>query len=280
MNAPLTPLTGQHAFVGQTASVTMREILEDLLEKEPLEPTEAARQAMRPRLRRRFYEQVTVVEGEGGFGLALDGRPVKTPARRALAAPTRPLAEALAEEWRAQREHIDPATMPLTRLANSIIDGVADTPEGVAAEVEKYLASDLIFYRAEAPQGLVSRQEAAWDPLIAWASDTLGAQFRTGAGVVHLPQPEIALAAARAAIPRDIWRLGAAHSITTLTGSALIALALLGGRLSVADAWAAGHVDEDWNMAQWGRDEIALERRAYREAEMQAAARVVELLRA
>jgi chaperone required for assembly of F1-ATPase len=279
MNELPTPLTGQHAF-GQTASVTMREILEDLLEKEPLEPTEAARQAMRPRLRRRFYEQVTVVEGEGGFGLALDGRPVKTPARRALAAPTRPLAEALAEEWRAQREHIDPATMPLTRLANSIIDGVADTPEGVAAEVEKYLASDLIFYRAEAPQGLVSRQEAAWDPLIAWASDALGAQFRTGAGVVHLPQPEIALAAARAAIPRDIWRLGAAHSITTLTGSALIALALLGGRLSVADAWAAAHVDEDWNMAQWGRDEIALERRAYREAEMQAAARVVELLRA
>jgi len=256
----------------------MREILEDLLEKEPLEPTEAARQAMRPRLRRRFYEQVTVVEGEGGFGLALDGRPVKTPARRALAAPTRPLAEALAEEWRAQREHVDPATMPLTRLANSIIDGVADTPEGVAAEVEKYLASDLIFYRAEAPQGLVSRQEAAWDPLMAWASDTLGAQFRTGAGVVHLPQPEIALAAARAAIPRDIWRLGAAHSITTLTGSALIALALLGGRLSVADAWAAAHVDEDWNMAQWGRDEIALERRAYREAEMQAAARVLDLL--
>jgi chaperone required for assembly of F1-ATPase len=257
----------------------MREILEDLLEKEPLEPTEAARQGMRPRLRRRFYEQVTVVEGEGGFGLALDGRPVKTPARRALAAPTRPLAEALAEEWRAQREHIDPSTMPLTRLANSIIDGVADAPEAVAAEVEKYLASDLIFYRAEAPQGLVRRQEAAWDPLMAWASDTFGAQFCSGAGVVHLPQPEIALAAARAAIPRDIWRLGATHSITTLTGSALIALALLAGRLSVADAWTAAHVDEDWNMAQWGRDEIALERRAYREAEMQAAARVVALLR-
>jgi len=278
MNGPVTPLTDSTPL-GQTASITMREIFEGLLEKEPLEPTEAARQAMRPRLRRRFYEQVTVVEGEGGFGLALDGRPVNTPARRALAAPTWPLAEALAEEWRAQREHIDPSTMPLTRLANSIIDGVADAPEAVAAEVEKYLASDLIFYRAEAPQGLVNRQEAAWDPLMAWASNAFGAPFCSGAGVVHLPQPEIALAAARAAIPRDIWRLGATHSITTLTGSALIALALLAGRFSVADAWTAAHVDEDWNMAQWGRDEIALERRAYREAEMQAAARVVELLR-
>ena len=257
----------------------MREILADLLEKEPLDPNEAARQAMRPRLRRRFYEQVTVVEGEGSFGLALDGRPVKTPARRALAAPTQSLAAALAEEWRAQREHIDPSTMPLTRLANSIIDGVADTPDAVAAEIEKYLASDLIFYRAEAPQGLVSHQQAAWDPLLAWASETLGAQFHSGAGVVHLPQPDNALAAARGAIPRDIWRLGATHSITTLTGSALIALALLAGRLSVVEAWTAAHVDEDWNMAQWGRDEIALERRAYREAEMQAAARVVELLR-
>ena len=263
----------------------MREIFEDILEKEPLDPNEAARQAMRPRLRRRFYEQVTVVEGHGGFAVVLDGRPVKTPARRALAAPIPALAEALAEEWRAQREQIDPSTMPLTRLANSIINGVAEKPDEVAAEVEKYLASDLIFYRADAPEGLVSRQEAAWDPLIAWARDTLGAQFRSGAGVVHLAQPDTALAAARAAIPRstgdmrDTWRLGATHSITTLTGSALIALALLTGRLSVAEAWTAAHVDEDWNMAQWGRDALALERRAYREAEMQAAATVVGLLR-
>jgi len=264
----------------------MREILKDITEKGPPDPSEAARQAMRPRLRRRFYEQVTVVEEEGGgFGLALDGRPVKTPAARALAAPISSLAEAMAEEWRAQRENIDPSTMPLTRLANSIIDGVADAADAVAAEVEKYLASDLLFYRVEGPQGLTTRQQEAWDPLIAWASASLGAKFRTGAGVVYLPQPDDALAAARAAIPRptgdarDLWQLGATHSITTLTGSALIALALLLDRLSVAEAWAAAHVDEDWNMAQWGRDELALERRAYREAEMQAAGRVVELLR-
>jgi chaperone required for assembly of F1-ATPase len=263
----------------------MREILEDIREQQPLDPTEAARRGMRPRLRRRFYEQVTVSEGEGGFGLVVDGRPVRTPAQRALAAPTVTLGEMLAEEWRAQREHIDPSSMPLTKLANSIIDGVADAAPEVAAEVEKYLASDLVFYRAETPQGLVRSQEVAWDPLLTWARDALGADFRTGAGVVHLPQQPDALAAAAAIIPRnnggasDIWRLGATHSVTTLTGSALIALALLAGQLSVAEAWAAAHVDEDWNMAHWGRDELALERRAYREAEMQAAGRVLELLR-
>ena len=234
-------------------------------------------------MRRRFYNQVTVSEGEGGFALELDDRPVRTPAQRPLAAPTAALAEVLAEEWRAQREQIDPASMPLTRLANSIIDGIADAAPEVAAEIEEYLASDLIFYRAETPQALVRSQEAAWDPLIAWARDALGAEFRTGAGVVHLPQPQEALTAAAAIIPRnnasDLWRLCATHSVTTLTGSALIALALLSGQLSVADAWAAAHVDEDWNMAQWGRDELALERRAYREAEMQAAGRVLELLR-
>src|SRR5262245_16736741 len=155
----------------------MRDIFDELFRNEPLDPTEAARRGMRPQLRRRFYEQVTLTEGEGGFGLALDGRPVRTPARRALAAPSRGLAEALAEEWRAQSEYIDPTAMPLTRLANSIIDGVADAPDKVAADVGKYLASDLVFYRASSPPGLVARQQAAWDPLMAWAREVLGASF-------------------------------------------------------------------------------------------------------
>src|SRR5262249_48566774 len=170
--------------------MSMREILEDIREHQPLDPNEAARRGMRPRLRRRFYNQVTLSEGEGGFALMLDGRPVRTPAQRALAAPSAPLAEVLAEEWRAQRELVDPASMPLTRLANSIIDGVAGAASDVAAEVEKYLASDLVFYRAESPQGLVRSQELAWDPLITWAREALRAEFRTGAGVVHLPQPQ------------------------------------------------------------------------------------------
>jgi chaperone required for assembly of F1-ATPase len=200
---------------------------------------------------------------------------VKTPARRTLAAPTEALAQAIAAEWEAQHDVIDPARMPLTRLANSIIDGVVDAPAPVKAEVEKYLGSDLVFYRASGPAGLVAAQSKAWDPVVAWARDTLGARFMLGEGIAFVAQPVEALAAAGAAIPADPWRLGAVHTITTLTGSALIALALARGALSVEQAWTAAHVDEDWNMDFWGRDEIALERRAFRFAEMQAAAKVL-----
>jgi chaperone required for assembly of F1-ATPase len=263
----------------------MREIFDDIFSQQPLDPVEAARGAMRPRQRRRFYKEVQVVEDGGDFALALDGRSVKTPARRILAAPERSLAEGVAGEWSAQTDTIDPATMPLTRLANSIIDAVADTPEVVAAEAAKYLASDLLFYRAEYPDALVARQARAWDPLLGWASEALGARFVLGAGLVHVAQPEEALAAGRAAIPRrggdtkDAWCLGALHSITTLTGSALIALAVLRGRLSAEEAWASANVDEDWNLEAWGRDEETLERRAYRLAELRAAAQVLEALR-
>ena len=256
----------------------MRDLFEEIFANQPLDPTEAARRGMRPHLRRRFYARAEVAEGEDGFAVLLDGRPVKTPARRTLAAPTRALAEALAAEWEAQRDVVDPAKMPLTRLANSIIDGVADTPAAVAAEAEKYLASDLVCYRAEGPDGLVARQAGAWDPVIAWAREALGARFVVGEGMVFVVQPEAALAAGRAALPRDPWRLGAFHVVTTLTGSALIALAVLNGRLGVEDAWRAAHIDEDWNMDFWGRDELALERRAARYAEMGAACLVLRTL--
>jgi chaperone required for assembly of F1-ATPase len=253
----------------------MRDLFEEIFINQPLDPTESARRSMRPQLRRRFYERAEVVESGGAFGVVLDGRPVKTPARRLLAAPTRALAAALAAEWEAQRDVVDPAKMPLTRLANSIIDGVADAPAAVAADAEKYLASDLVCYRAEAPERLVARQAGAWDPVLAWAHETLGARFVLARGMTYVAQPEAALAAGRAALPRDPWRLGAFHAVTTLTGSALLALAMLYGRLTAEEAWQAAHVDEDWNMDLWGRDELALERRAARFAEMQAAAIVL-----
>jgi chaperone required for assembly of F1-ATPase len=235
---------------------------------------------MRSQLRRRFYARVDIAAHVDGFGLALDDRPVRTPARRILAVPTRGLAQALAAEWEAQREVVDPAKMPLTRLANSIIDGVAQSAAPVAAEVEKYLASDLVFYRAERPDRLVARQAQAWDPVLAWARDALGAEFVPVQGMVFVAQPAAAVRSACAAIPRDAWQLGAVHAITTLTGSALIALAFAGGALSVAQAWAAAHVDEDWNMEFWGQDQLALDRRAARFAEMQAAATVLRLAQA
>ena len=136
-----------------------------------------------------------------------------------------------------------------------------------------------MFYRAATPQKLRERQAKEWDPVLAWARDALGADFKLGEGIVHVAQPEAALKAAAAAIPADPWRLGAVHVVTTLTGSALIALALLRGRLTAEAAWQAAHVDEDWNMEQWGRDELALERRAFRFAELQAAATILKASR-
>jgi chaperone required for assembly of F1-ATPase len=227
-------------------------------------------------LRRRFYQQADVEEADGEFRVVLDGRPVKTPARRTLATPKRALAHALAAEWNAQRDVIDPAKMPLTRLANTIIDGVVEAPSAVAAEVERYLACDLMFYRAPGPAGLVTRQAKAWDPVLAWVRETLGADFVLTQGIAFVAQPAQSLAAASCAIPTDPWRLGAVHAVTTLTGSALLAIALARGGLSVDAAWAAAHVDEDWNMELWGRDQLALEHRAARFAEMQAAATVLD----
>jgi chaperone required for assembly of F1-ATPase len=148
----------------------------------------------------------------------------------------------------------------------------------VAREVERYLACDLVFYRAGGPAGLVMRQAMAWDPVLAWAREAIGARFLLSEGIVFVTQPAQALAAASSAIPKHPWRLGAVHTITTLTGSALIAIALAHGVLSVDAAWAAAHVDEDWNMQFWGRDELALEHRAARFSEMQAAAAVLELI--
>ena len=233
---------------------------------------EAARRGARPVLRRRFYQNAAISETPSGHFVQLDGKPVHTPARRLLAAPTPALARALAAEWNAQTDVVDPAKMPLTRLANSIIDGVAQTPQPVTDEIKKYLASDLLFYRAGAPQGLVERQARHWDPILQWAAEALGAKFYLGEGVVHVAQPEAALTAARAAVPDDPWRLGATHVITTLTGSALIPLAMACAQLSAEAAWHAAHVDEDWNMEQWGRDEMAMQRRDFRHAEFQAAA--------
>jgi chaperone required for assembly of F1-ATPase len=255
----------------------MRDVFEEIFALEsldPVDPRELARRNMRA-LKRRFYETAAVREDADGFAVLLDERPVKTPARRGLVAPCRPLAEAIAEEWQGQKEFVDPAGMPMTRLANTIIDGVAAAPEEVAAEIVKYLGSDLVCYRASTPQGLVERQVRHWDPVLAWAKSVLGAEFLTAGGIAFRPQPDEAIARAGAAIPRNPWRLGAVHAATTLTGSALIALALAAAELGLDAAWTAAHVDEDWNMDFWGRDDLAMKRREYRFAEMAAAARIL-----
>jgi chaperone required for assembly of F1-ATPase len=159
-----------------------------------------------------------------------------------------------------------------------VIDAVAAAPDAVAAEIENYLGSDLVCYRAEGPAGLTEQQTRAWDPVLVFAREALGARFVQVEGVIFSAQPREAVEAARAAIPTDAWKLGAISSITTLTGSALLALAVAQGALAAEAAWAAAHVDEDWQMTQWGRDEVALARRDFRYAEMRAAAAVLELV--
>ena len=256
----------------------MRDILTDIFQNQPLDPTEAARRGARAVLRKRFYRSAMVEEAGGGFALLLDGKPVKTPARHALAAPTRALAEAIAAEWAAQETVIDPARMPRTRLANAVIDAVAKQAQPVAEEIAKYLGSDLLCYRADAPAGLVEQQAQHWDPVLAWAHEALGARFQLAQGVMHVTQPREAIAAAGAAIPTEPWQLGAVASVTMLTGSALLALALARGSIDAEAVWAAAHVDEDWQMSQWGGDELALERRAFHFTDLQAAAMVLALL--
>lgn len=258
----------------------MRDIFAEIYENQPLDPMEAARRGAGPTLRKRFYERAHIGEQnvEGAFPVLLDGKPVRTPVRRLLVAPTAPLAQLLAEEWNAQADVIDPARMPVTRVANAAIDAVGAHRAAVAEEVARYLGSDLVCYRAAGPEGLVARQSEYWDPVLAFARERLGARFVQVEGVMFAAQPGEAIAAARAGIPTDSWRLAAVSSITTLTGSALIALALAHRHLDADTAWAAAHVDEDWQMAQWGRDELALARRAFRHAEFTAAAKVLALM--
>lgn len=254
----------------------MRELFDEVAGKSPLDPREASRKSSRTPLRKRFYTSAGIAEGPDGFAITLDGKQVRTPGKNALAAPVRALAEAIAAEWDAQKDDIDPMTMPLTRIANSVIDGVARDVQAVADDAAKYFETDLLFYRAGFPEGLTARQAEHWDPVLRWAADDLGAHFILTEGVMHVRQPEKAVAAVRSKLPTDPWSVGALHVVTTLTGSALLALALKQGALDRAQVWAAAHVDEDWNREKWGADEEVEARRAARLLDFEAAATVLK----
>lgn len=225
-------------------------------------------------LPKRFYAAAEAVEEDGQFRLKLDGRLARTPTRSPVAVPSRRIGEALAGEWNAQAERIDPARMPLTRMVNAAIDGVAAEMTSVRADILSYAGTDLLCYRADDPRGLVERQLAAWDPILEWAADRFGARLVLAAGVMHVAQPQASLDRLKAELDSvdDPFALTGLHVMTTLTGSALLALAVRHQRLDAAEAWSAAHVDEDWNMAQWGEDALALARRADRFDEMTAAA--------
>ncbi|MBR0849413.1 ATPase [Bradyrhizobium diazoefficiens] len=258
----------------------MRELFEEAAGQSPLDPQESARQSARTPQRKRFYKEAGITAADGGFAITLDGRPIRTPSSRQVVIPSRALAEAVAGEWAAQAETIDPVTMPLTRIANSVVEGVVDRVELVSEDLAKYFGSDLLFYRAGHPEGLVAREAAHWDPVLFWAAETLGAHFILSEGIMPVKQPDEAVAAARAALPGDAWSVAALHVVTTLTGSALLALALAHGMRDADQVWAAAHVDEDWNTDQWGVDEEAAARRAARLRDFEAAVAVLTAVKA
>ncbi len=242
----------------------------------------AAQAGMKPTLPKRFYKEAGIEERDGLFHLTLDGRVAKTPGKQALAVPSRALAEAIAEEWAGQGAEIDPAAMPITRIVNSAIDGVQPRRAEVVDDLVRYAGSDLIYYRVSEPARLVQSQDAAWNPVLDWAKETHGARFTLGEGVMHVTQPDEAIAALRSAVEQvhSFYALAALHVMTTLSGSVLIALAHAQGQLDADQAWAAAHVDELYQESVWGEDYEAMERRKRREADFRAASQVYLLTNA
>ena len=205
---------------------------------------------------------------------------MRTPLKAEFTVATAPLAKAVAEEWAGQGEHIQPATMPLTRLVNSAIDGALGREDAVMDDIVSHAASDLVFYRADAPEGLIAQQSLSWDPVLAWARNDLGAPFVLAEGVMPVKQPQASLNRVRDRLSGfDAFGLSALHVMTALLGSALLALAVALGRLTPEEAWAAAHVDEDWQISQWGEDTEAAARREQRWRDFVAAARTLDLLK-
>lgn len=228
---------------------------------------------------RRFWREAQVTPEDGGWAVRLDGKPVRTPTRNSLAVPTEALARAIAEEWNAQGETVDPRAMPLTGLANAAIDRVSADPTGFAAGLARYAESDLACYRAEAPSELVKRQEESWDKLLAWGRRRFDVDFDTACGVIHVAQPDATvqrLAHALAAL--DPFRLAGVSPLVTTGGSLVAALAVLEGAIGAEQAWDAVTIDERWQFEKWGPDpeaEAVLETKRH---EFLAGARFLQLL--
>mgnify|MGYP001194033180 CR=1 FL=1 len=262
----------------------MRDLLGDLEAGSHLSdpnPVKRAQNQMKAQAAKRFYDKVSVARGADGFVVLLDGKPVRTPGKAVLSLPTEQAAAIVAAEFDAQQDKIDPVTMPATRLVNTAIDGVAADTQAVIEDILRYASSDLLCYRADAPEALVERQADAWDPVIDWARAHLGARFVLAEGIVHVTQPREAIGAIGIHLARraEPLRLAALHLMTTLTGSALLALAVEEGELDAEAAWAAAHVDEDWNAEQWGEDYEAAARRKARAYDFSAAVRVLSTIR-
>lgn len=224
---------------------------------------------------KRFYKEVASADGQ----ILLDGKPVKTPGRADLILPTPALAEAVAAEWRAQEEEIDPRTMRLTGLGNAAIDRIAPDIAAFARPLAAYGESDLLCYRADAPPELVARQAEAWGPPLEWAQRRFDVHFRVTGGIVHAPQPDATIARLGEALGSyDAFHLAGLAPIITIGGSLVTALALAEGEVDPDSAFDLTHLDELWQARRWGEDRLALEARAARKRDFMAAAQLLALL--
>lgn len=227
---------------------------------------------------KRFYKDVALIVGEGGHEIQLDGRPVRTPARAPLTLPTVALAQAIADEWKAQGDSVDPRSMPFTGLANGVIDQIIPNHQSFAAGIARYGESDLLCYRAEGPHELVEREAAAWDPLLEWAQHRYDVAFRVTHGIIPVEQPAETLERLSMAVAAfDPFLLAGLSTLVTLSGSLVCGLAIVEGHQDGDAIWTASVIDEVWEVEQWGEDAEAAARSARRRAEFLMAQRFCEL---
>jgi chaperone required for assembly of F1-ATPase len=228
---------------------------------------------------KRFWKEAGISAGDGGWTIALDGRPVRTPARALLSLPSARLADAVAAEWANQGEDVAPRTMPLTGLANAAIDHAATDPAGFAATLTPYAETDLLCYRDDRDQVLASEQAAAWNPLLAWAEAHFGIEFQLAFGIMHVAQPRATVAALQSAVTAlPPFRLAALSPMVTVSGSLVAALAVEYGAQDAAALWPILCLDALYQERRWGYDEQAAAQRAAHEAEWNHAARFLGLL--
>lgn len=258
----------------------MRDQLDDI-QKHLNDGYGRAQHLNRVELPKRFYKDVAAGPVDGGFVVTLDGRPVRTPGRKLpVIVPAAAIATAMAEEWSAQGEFINPATMPMVRLINSAIESGEQSIPAFREEIIRFAAGDLMLYRAESPQELVSEQELAWDKALVVLARHFGVTFQPTAGILHQPQPQATLdRLAESLVGENLFTITALVSITGLTGSGLLAIGLWNKLFSPEQVWSAAHVDEDYQITQWGQDEEAADRRAMRRVEFDIAVAVLDAVR-
>ena len=228
---------------------------------------------------KRFWKSAGAVEREGGWGVELDGKPVRTPAKEPLAVPTSALAEAIAVEWNSVGDTINPRDLPLTGLANAAIDRVVPDKQAFAAGLARYAEGDLACYRSEGPDALVERQVESWDSLLGWARRRFDVDFRTTSGILHVDQPPATVERLRHAVAAlDAFRLAGLSPLVTIGGSLIASLGVLEGALTPDMAWEAVSIDERWQLEQWGTDAEAEAALKNRRRDFLAASRFLELL--